>query len=169
LVTAAIVERSRVKTDTTRPSSWDDVLGLQEGAFDDEIDLTAEIKQVVAFLAEHLPIELRELIESTAYAFLSRHLSNSFGIWELPIMPDSENLGSAMYPSASYFNHSCEPNVLKLRQGRIISFVTSRDIQEGEELCISYGDTNREVEERRKMLKDWWGFNCDCIRCKREL
>lgn len=164
-----MVERSREKADLTHTPSWNDVLDLQQGGFDDEIDLPAEVKQITAFLTEHLPPELHSLVESTAYTFLSRHLSNSFGIWETPITPDSENLGSAMYPSASYFNHSCEPNVLKMRQGRTIRFVTSRDIHKGEELCISYGDTDREVGERRRMLKEWWGFDCDCIRCRREL
>ena len=77
----------------------------------------------------------------------------------MPISPDSENLGSAMYPSASYFNHSCDPNVAKVRQGRTVLFVTSKEVQAGEELCISYGHTERQVEERRQVLRDWWGFN----------
>ena len=169
LVAAAVVQRNRERSRPTDITSWSQVLNLQPGVFDEEIDLPAEVQQVIPFLMEHLPTDLRALVESTAYPFLSRHLSNSFGIWELPITPDSENLGSAMYPSASYFNHSCEPNVLKIRQGRTVQFVASRDVSKGEELCISYGHTEREVTERRQMLRDWWGFQCDCIRCKREL
>lgn len=164
-----MVERYREILDPNRTPSWNEVLDLQQGVFDDEIDLPGEIDQITPFLIDHLPSELTSLVESTAFAFLSRHLSNSFGIWETPITPDSENLGSAMYPSASYFNHSCEPNMLKIRQGRTLRFVTSRDIQKGDELCINYGDTNRNLGERRQMLKDWWGFHCDCIRCRREL
>jgi len=169
LVAAAVVQRSREGLKFTDTISWNEVLDLQPGVFDDEIDLPSEIKQIVPFLMENLPEELRSLIESTAYPFLSRHLSNSFGIWELPISPDSENLGSAMYPSASYFNHSCDPNITKVRRGRSVLFVTSKEISKGQELCISYGHTERQVEERQQVLRDWWGFNCNCPRCIKEL
>jgi hypothetical protein len=155
LVASAIVERSREKAKATDMSSWNQVLDLQSAVYDDEIDLATEVTQIVPFLMQNLPSDLRHLVESTAYPFLSRHLSNSFGIWELPITPDSENLGSAMYPSASYFNHSCDPNVMKVRLGREVLFITCRDVQAAEELCISYGDTERLVEERRHMLRDW--------------
>jgi SET domain len=181
LVASAVVARSREQPladgcvgvrRKPRPEytpSWDDVLNLQPGIFDDKIDLAAEVRQVWSFLSKVLPKDLQHLIHPTAYPFLSRHLSNSFGIWELPIMAESENLGSAMYPSASYFNHSCDPNVMKVRLGREVIFVTSREVQSGEELCISYGHTEKEVEERRSKLLDWWGFNCNCSRCEREL
>jgi hypothetical protein len=170
LVASAIVERSREKDNRrSQPSSWADVLDLQSGVASPEIDLPAEIGHVIPFLKRFLPQNLVPLVESTAYPFLSRHLSNSFGIWEQPVGPDSENLGSAMYPSASYFNHACDSNVKKDRQGRSIAFVASRDIHEGEEICITYGDIDRDVMERRRNLKEWWGFTCTCPRCLREL
>jgi SET and MYND domain-containing protein len=149
--------------------SWNEVLDLQPGVFDDEINLPSEIERITPFLKQNLPRELCTLVESTAYPFLSRHLSNSFGIWELPISPDSENLGSAMYPSGSFFNHSCDPNITKVRRGRSVIFVTSQDVSKGQELCISYGHTERQVEDRRQVLRDWWGFNCNCLRCTKEL
>jgi len=170
LVTAAVVQRSResgTSNLTTSRGTWTNVLDLQ-GVYDDNIDLPSEVFQLSNVLEAILPFSLRHLVSSTAYPFLWRHLTNSFGIWELPISPDCENLGSAMYPSASYFNHSCDPNVAKLREGRVVRFVTSRDVQEGEELCISYGHTERKLEERKKDLKEWWGFDCHCSRCTRE-
>lgn len=181
LVASAIVARSREQPppdgrawvrQKPRPKympSWNDVLELQPGIFDDKIDLAAEVRQVGSFLSQVLPKDLQALIYPTAYPFLSRHLSNSFGIWELPIMAESENLGSAMYPSASYFNHSCDPNIMKVRLGREVIFVTSREVQSGEEMCISYGHTEKKVEERRSKLLDWWGFDCNCSRCDFEL
>jgi hypothetical protein len=170
LVASAIVERSReMDNGRSQPASWADVLDLQSGIANPEIDLPAEIGQIVPFLMRFLPSKLLPLVESTAYPFLTRHLSNSFGIWEQPVGPNSENLGSAMYPSASYFNHACDSNVKKDRQGRSIAFVASRNIRVGEEICISYGDTDGEVRERRRNLKEWWGFTCTCPRCVREL
>jgi len=145
------------------------VLDLQVGDNAEELELPAALQQICHFLGEHLPAELKPLVESTARPLLSRHLTNSFGIWELPVGPDSENLGSAMYPSASYFNHSCEPNLIKLRQGRTVRFVACRDIQCDEELCISYGQGDSRVDVRNQELRKWWGFDCDCTRCKREI
>lgn len=169
-MTLAIVERMReMDNRCTQSATWADVLDLQSGVASPEIDLPSEIEQIIPFLRRHLPRNLLHLIESTAYPFLSRHLSNSFGIWELPVGPDSENLGSAMYPSASYFNHGCDFNVKKIRQGRSIAFVASKEVKEGEELCIAYGYTERDVLERRENLQEWWGFTCICSRCLREL
>jgi SET and MYND domain-containing protein len=170
LVASAIVERSREHDNLrSQPSSWEGVLDLQSAVATPEIDLPAETGQIIPFLKRFLPQDLVPLVQSTAYPFLSRHLSNSFGIWEQPVGPDSENLGSAMYPSASYFNHACDSNVRKDRQERSIAFIASRDIREGEEICITYGDTDLDVMERRGNLKEWWGFTCTCPRCLREL
>ena len=169
LVASAVVERSREAGKLREMPSWNEVIKLQPGIFDEDIDLQSEVEQIIPFLQQNLSVDLQHLVKSTAYPFLSRHLSNSFGIWELPLTPESENLGSAMHPSASYFNHSCDPNVSKVRQGRTVLFVTSRNVRVGEELCISYGHTERPLEERRNELKRWWGFVCDCPRCLHEL
>ena len=170
LVASTIVERSRRKDNPgSQSANWAHVLDLQSGVASPEIDVSSEVNQIIPFLKRFLPQNLVRLVDSTAYAFLSRHLSNSFGIWEQPVGPDSENLGSAMYPSASYFNHACDSNVKKDRHGRRIAFVASRDIQVGEEICITYGDADGDVLERRRNLLEWWGFACTCPRCLREL
>lgn len=56
------------------------------------------------------------------------------------------DVGVAFCPTAVRFNHSCDPNVeFHFEKGTL--FVTAlRDIDEGEELCVSYGPTiNNEV------------------------
>ena len=168
MVAAAIAQRCQESNRSQDTSTWNDVLVL-DSRISDELDLSGEIKHIRPFLMECLPSEMLSLVDSTAYPLLSRHLNNSFGIWELPVGPESENLGTAMYPAASYFNHSCEPNVIKVRQGRTVRFVTCRDIKYGEELCISYGQLDQKIDERQLVLRQWWGFDCDCMRCKREL
>lgn len=90
-----------------------------------------------------------------------------------------EFLGWGIWPEASFFNHSCRPNVKKERIDRVWVFTTapSEDIggdgvSEGEELCITYlgGDEkDLDVPARRKKLKDEWGFDCRCRRCEEEL
>ncbi|OCH91025.1 SET domain-containing protein [Obba rivulosa] len=91
---------------------------------------------------------------------------NSFGIWEAPLTEESECLGFAVYPGLSFFNHHCAPNVRKERDGRALRFVTTREVGEGEELCISYGQVEGMTwRERRKELSDGWFFDCACGRC----
>ncbi|EGW34895.1 uncharacterized protein SPAPADRAFT_47961 [Spathaspora passalidarum NRRL Y-27907] len=73
---------------------------------------------------------------------IGRNLSNAFGIWSEVSDPkeDKEFLGFGVYPSASFFNHSCAPNLVKTRIGNQLVFTTLRDISAGEELCINYGN-----------------------------
>lgn len=86
-----------------------------------------------------------------------------------------EFLGWGVWPEASFFNHSCRPNVRKDRTGRLWSFTVdveaAKTIQQGQQLCITYlgGDEKGlEVAERRKRLQEQWGFTCLCDRCREE-
>jgi hypothetical protein len=95
---------------------------------------------------------------------------NSFGIHSGSEDGD-EYMGYALYPDASYFNHSCSPNIAKARVGNVWEFRASRAIEAGEECCITYlGGDEKEmnVQERRQRLKVHWGFECLCLRCKEE-
>ncbi|KAI0763765.1 hypothetical protein BD413DRAFT_483458 [Trametes elegans] len=94
---------------------------------------------------------------------------NAFGIWEMPLMEESECLGFAVYPVASFFNHHCAPNVRKEREGRTLRFVTTREVGAGEELCISYGHVeNMSRQARQEELLEGWYFECRCSRCEAE-
>lgn len=87
-----------------------------------------------------------------------------------------EFLGWGVWPEASFFNHSCQPNVRKERRGRIWSFSvgssTSDSVVEiNGQLCITYlgGDErDLDVNERRQKLLTQWGFWCQCDRCVQE-
>lgn len=85
---------------------------------------------------------------------------------------DSEEyMGYGVYPSASYFNHSCDANIHKKRTGRSWTFHAAQDIQPGDELCITYlgGDEkDLDLPARRGRLEEVWGFVCHCARCKKE-
>ncbi|KIW46734.1 uncharacterized protein PV06_02380 [Exophiala oligosperma] len=80
----------------------------------------------------------------------------------------SECFGFGVWPEASYWNHSCEPNLKKSRAGRTWRFSTSRSVKPGDELCISYlGGDERDMStvERREKLQRIWGFECACTKC----
>lgn len=115
-----------------------------------------------------LPLPLLPYVNATAFlALAERDSHNSFGIRSLDDGGD-EFLGYGVWPVASFFNHSCSPNVGKRRLGRRWEFWTSRRVERGEELCISYlgGDeVELDVGERRKRLSETWVFECGCVRC----
>jgi Zn finger protein HypA/HybF involved in hydrogenase expression len=118
-----------------------------------------------------LPLSILPYATPEAFLLLAeRDSHNSFGIRSLDDGGD-EFLGYGVWPLASFFNHSCSPNVGKRRVGRAWDFWTSRSIAKGEELCISYmgGDeVDLDVVERRLRLSETWVFECGCERCGSE-
>jgi len=123
--------------------------------------------QLLALLPEDL---LPSCTPDIVRAVQSRDLPNSFGIRSLDDAGD-EIFGFGVWPEASYWNHSCTPNVQKRRVGRAWEFWTARAIEEGEELCITYLGGEEEtlnVRERRERLGKTWGFVCGCGKCEGE-
>ena len=75
--------------------------------------------------------------------------------------------GTGIFPLASLFNHSCDPNVFRYSLGDILVFRAARDIQPGEELFISY-IPNEVLCEPRRIRRDFLGdrdFTCSCQKC----
>ena len=86
---------------------------------------------------------------------------------------DRENLGHrsigrSLYPSASFFNHSCRPNCEVFETGSVLSVHAQRDVSLGEELSIAYIDCNQRLRARRQQLQQTYFFHCRCDRCSRE-
>jgi len=118
-----------------------------------------------------LPIDLlASCTPNIVRAVQSRDLPNSFGIRSLDDAGD-EIFGFGVWPEASYWNHSCTPNVQKRRVGRAWEFWTGRAVEKGEELSITYLGGEEEtlnVRERRERLEKTWGFVCGCRKCETE-
>eukprot|EP00536_Pseudo-nitzschia_multiseries_P006932 jgi/Psemu1/194179/e_gw1.154.88.1 len=83
--------------------------------------------------------------------------------------------GVSHYSIATKMNHSCEPNVVLVYKTRgwgrdhpLVAYVVAlRDIAEGDELTISYVDSDDPYEERQAALANY-GFVCACRKCQRE-
>ena len=83
------------------------------------------------------------------------------------------NEGSALYSVQSACNHSCDPNVESTFpfSNHTLVLVASRDVNEGEELFISYLDEcvlSRSRHSRRKILEENYLFFCKCSHCETE-
>ncbi|CAF1090390.1 unnamed protein product [Adineta ricciae] len=103
-------------------------------------------------------------------SIIGKTLTNVYGIWSIDETNGNEEFfGYSLYPSASFFNHSCHPNVIKIKNEGYFSFKLLRNVQKNEELCVNYGVyINDDFETRQKFLKQWF-FDCLCQRCVEEI
>lgn len=102
-------------------------------------------------------------------SMIGKRLANAFGIWSRD-EPDGnkEHFGYSLYPSASFFNHSCRPNLIDVRDGKTIIFKLLKDVKKDDELLISYIHSNNDdFQRRQKDLREWF-IDCSCERCVEE-
>ncbi|UPR02208.1 SET domain-containing protein [Chloropicon primus] len=78
-------------------------------------------------------------------------------------------LGREVYLEASMFNHSCEPTCVMSRSSGACEVSLLRDVDQGEELTISYIDETKPGAHRRKELKRNYHFDCHCRKCELDL
>merc|ERR1711892_246465 len=78
-----------------------------------------------------------------------------------------EPIGSAIYNSMAFLNHSCNPNTIKYWEGRRMVLVACQLIRKGQEVTDNYGmhftATNRNL--RRSWLQEFFWFPCSCTAC----
>jgi len=128
---------------------------------------------IYQFLRITLPDYLQPYLttESLRQIF-GREYGNSFGIWQLVDDSSSENkefLGYCIFPEASFFNHSCSPNLKKYRKGNRMIFQSIKDIKEGHQMCIDYFHIlDESFTVRQTILAKNWFFQCACDRCTEE-
>ncbi|KAK7086785.1 hypothetical protein SK128_009829 [Halocaridina rubra] len=78
------------------------------------------------------------------------------------------SLGLAVYPTASFCNHSCYPAVARYFNGRKMVVINIRPLQAGDILAENYGPifTHHDMQTRhRKLLSRYW-FRCTCEACQ---
>jgi len=82
-----------------------------------------------------------------------------------------EPVGSAIYTSMAFLNHSCNPNTIKYWEGDRIVVVACQPIRKGKEVTDNYGMhftvKNRNV--RRSWLQEFYWFSCNCAACTSNL
>ncbi|OAK94271.1 SET domain-containing protein [Phaeosphaeriaceae sp. SRC1lsM3a] len=155
------------------PETWPSFLALADDdtPYHNFPDLSAFTRTYLHLLSI-LPVPLLPFITAESLFLLScRDSHNSFGIRSLED-DGSEFFGYGCWPAASYFNHSCGPNVEKKRVGRSWEFRVNKQVEVSDELCITYlsGEERKLSREKRNItLKRNWGFECACRRCKEDI
>ncbi|KAI2800158.1 hypothetical protein BLOT_014071, partial [Blomia tropicalis] len=80
-------------------------------------------------------------------------------------------IASAIYPTVSLLNHSCDPNVVAtFVQGSLNIIRASKEILAGDEVFNCYGPhfVRFNNVERKRVLEDQYFFKCTCQRCEFE-
>lgn len=152
------------------PGKWSAILSLADEPrpYASKQELRDHIRAYLR-LAATLPQEVLPLVTpDTLRTAKSREVHNSFGIRSLGD-EGSEFFGFGVWPSASYLNHSCAPNVRRRRVGRTWVFEAKGDVPAGRELYMSYLNGEEETltaAERKARLRKTWGFDCACAVCR---
>ncbi|KAH7121143.1 hypothetical protein B0J11DRAFT_58093 [Dendryphion nanum] len=153
-----------------KPEAWDNVLALaaDKTPYHNADDLLAFTRTYLHLLCI-VPLPLLDIVTpETLYLLSSRDSHNAFGIRSLED-DGSEFFGYGCWPAASYFNHSCRPNIEKKRIGRDWEFRLGVDVEKGQELCITYlSSEERRLARGKRMqiLRKSWGFDCMCEGCE---
>nr|XP_053626384.1 LOW QUALITY PROTEIN: uncharacterized protein LOC128684235 [Cherax quadricarinatus] len=135
----------------------------------------ADIKQNKERLADadYLIEELKRYIGeeyipnySDFLGIYGRMLVNRFSLMDRTMM----TLGSAMYLSASIFDHSCIPNCFISFAGKNVQIRTLIDMPVLDycKCRISYVDPVSSVRSRRENLYHKWFFWCECSLCENQ-
>jgi hypothetical protein len=155
--------------------------GTQPPSDEDDGAPDAVVREVDRFADSLLPY----VTESLFLSICAGIQCNTFGI----AIADDSTIGFSCFPFASYFNHSCEPNLARymvhtdpsggetntadsstttLLPGGFdrVSFYTLCDIKKGEELNICYVTPQHEGNSRRRQLLQNYRFYCRCSRCR---
>nr|XP_023019628.1 SET and MYND domain-containing protein 5 [Leptinotarsa decemlineata] len=101
-------------------------------------------------------------------------LDNLYQQMDMQVGDFLNNEGVALYVLQSACNHSCKPNAEPrfIHNSNRLSLVATEDIEEGEEIFISYLDEcmlHRSRHSRRKELARNYLFVCQCSKCEEEV
>ncbi|XP_067655261.1 SET and MYND domain-containing protein 4-like [Haliotis asinina] len=117
-------------------------------------------------------------------SFLLRHIlqlvCNAHAITELQVsqvadsdLVDSKSqvrVATAIYPTASLMNHSCDPTIISSFQRDVLVVRSVKDVADGQEIFNCYGPHCKRMglAERQQALSSQYFFHCQCQACVEE-
>ncbi|GMT36793.1 hypothetical protein PFISCL1PPCAC_28090, partial [Pristionchus fissidentatus] len=79
-----------------------------------------------------------------------------------------KEIGKGLYLDLCQYDHSCRPNSIYTCDGFVAtlrSLAPGVDLRNIPKTSYTYIDLLTPVQQRRKLLRDTWYFNCECERC----
>lgn len=78
----------------------------------------------------------------------------------------AKHIGSGIFPTSSFVNHSCTPNIFRTNYGQTLVHRASRTIAKEAQLMISYGvQFDKTTKTERQMYLSKYFFTCSCAAC----
>ncbi|KAB0798709.1 hypothetical protein PPYR_09702 [Photinus pyralis] len=79
-------------------------------------------------------------------------------------------VGGGLYPTLAFFNHSCDPCIVRYNIGSKMIAKTVKPIRKGEVIYENYGPiyTNSPKAERQQFLLENYWFTCHCKACEQD-
>lgn len=76
-------------------------------------------------------------------------------------------IGGGLYPTVAFFNHSCDPGVVRYFNGNVVMLRAIKKIPVGSVVAENYGPVFTQVakEERQSHLLNQYRFTCLCQPC----
>ncbi|XP_077996435.1 protein-lysine N-methyltransferase SMYD4-like [Glandiceps talaboti] len=158
-----------IKKTDDRLSNLETLKLLEESDFFDK-PLTAEEMQVGDLLLHHM-LQLRCNVHAIT-AMQTVQEKNPERLSELhEVHVETTNqvrVASAVYPTASLMNHSCDPNVIASYRGNQLTIRATRKINKGQEILHCYGPHVKHMskDERQRSLREQYFFDCHCTACE---
>jgi len=142
----------------------DDMISNTEKYPEDKIQF---FEEMALLLIKYLEIDLKDGIEKLLQFlkdFIARLLVNAFTIYN----NDNDTIAAAVYSVSNFINHSCEPNAIAIYKGKRQFIYALKDIQENEEINISYCNYIKPFYDRHNYLIENYFFECQCKKCLKE-
>ncbi|KAG5683117.1 hypothetical protein PVAND_012418 [Polypedilum vanderplanki] len=141
------------------PERWKKLLELQTHDYkDDDAQYKQDMERIVEFIPRFFKTNKwtkDEIIKVNGISRINGH--------EVPLTNPS---CVAVYHRASFFEHSCRPNLSKsFSEDNEVIFWSPNGIKKNAHLTISYTDVLWETSNRRHHLLQTKRFSCECERC----
>lgn len=118
-------------------------------------NIQTELKKVIANDNNIYEFFVNKFTLDEIMILCAKYMCNAFQFQDKPVI----------LFTGTILNHSCLPNVIFGEKNNQMCFMAIRDIQKGEEICDSYIDITMSTKQRKKELKEQYGFDCQCERC----
>lgn len=117
-------------------------------------------KKLVTFYGTRALLTKEEAFELHCRDYINRHAISDVAYLE--------EIGKGLYLDLCAYDHSCRPNTVYTCNGFVATLrALNSDVQltNRSATFYSYIDVINCRQERRKLLKDTWYFDCECARC----
>ncbi|KAK0701575.1 hypothetical protein B0T26DRAFT_733950 [Lasiosphaeria miniovina] len=125
-------------------------------------------RRMVKQAINQLPERTRNKIYKLSSATGEYLIDGIFGQNSNSVLLGDGQIHIGMFTEAARINHSCRPNAYFRFSERMLAMevVAYHNIEAGEEIEMSYVPITETREDRRKYLKENWGFDCTCELCR---